>query len=106
MFFKNIKLKYHVAVNWIASSTFGVLLIHANSDVMRQWLWEDTLHNAAAYQSNMIFVHAIVSVVVVFFVCILLDKLRIYLFEKPFSSCGINLQTNTARNLRISFCIN
>lgn len=84
MFFKNIKLKYHVAVNWIASSTFGVLLIHANSDVMRQWLWEDTLHNAAAYQSNMIFVHAIVSVVVVFFVCILLDKLRIYLFEKPF----------------------
>lgn len=29
----------------IAASTFGVLLIHANSETMRNWLWKDTLDN-------------------------------------------------------------
>jgi hypothetical protein len=33
--FKNIKLKYNKTINTIASATFGVLLIHANSDAMR-----------------------------------------------------------------------
>ena len=37
--FKNIHLGQSKIINTIASSTFGVLLIHANSDTMRRWLW-------------------------------------------------------------------
>ena len=45
MTFKDLKMKYHKWINTIAASTFGVLLIHANSDTMRLWLWRDTLQN-------------------------------------------------------------
>lgn len=46
LFFKNWKLKYNRIINKIASSTFGVLCIHANSGTMRQWLWSDVCNNA------------------------------------------------------------
>ena len=38
LFFKNLKLKHCPIINRFAASAFGVLLIHANSDVMRKWL--------------------------------------------------------------------
>ena len=41
IWFKNIHMKYCRFINTIAASCFGVLLIHANSDTMRQWLWQD-----------------------------------------------------------------
>lgn len=34
--FKNLKIKQSRVINTIASSTFGVLMIHANSDTMRR----------------------------------------------------------------------
>ena len=36
-------MKHVKLINTISASTFGVLLIHANSDFMRQWLWNDTI---------------------------------------------------------------
>lgn len=36
----------------IGGSTFGILLIHANSDTMRKWLWVDLRENANHYQDN------------------------------------------------------
>ena len=67
----------------VASTTFGVLLIHANSDTMRQWLWKDLLHNADMYYSEFFVVHAILCVVGVFTICSIIDYLRIVLIEKP-----------------------
>jgi hypothetical protein len=84
MFFKNIKIKNSKIINTIAASTFGVLLIHANSDTMRQWLWKDLLNNVGMFDSNLLYVHAIVSVLVIFIVCAAIDYLRILLIEKPF----------------------
>ena len=51
MFFKNIKIKYNKFINICGASTFGVLLIHANSNTMRQWLWRDVLDNIGMYSS-------------------------------------------------------
>jgi len=82
LFFKNLKISYSKVINTIAASAFGVLLIHANSDTMRQWLWRDTLDNAGHYAGN-IYLHAIVSVLVVYAVCTIIDMLRIKLIEKP-----------------------
>ena len=39
MYFKQLKIGYHKSINLIAQSVFGVLLIHANSDFLRDWLW-------------------------------------------------------------------
>lgn len=84
LFFKNLGLKYSPVINRIAVSTFGVLLIHANSDTMRQWLWRDTLNNIQAYHSDYIVLHAFGSVIIIYIVCTLIDMLRISIFEKPF----------------------
>lgn len=83
MFFKNLKLKYSKIINTIAASTFGVLLIHANSDTMRQWLWKDFLDNVGHYNSNLLVVHAVGSVLCIFVVCVAIDYLRIKFIEKP-----------------------
>lgn len=84
MFFKNLKIKYNKFINIVASSTFGVLLIHANSDAMRQWLWNDALNNVGMYNSPYLYIHAIGSVLAIFTICVIIDQIRIQLIEKPF----------------------
>lgn len=86
MFFKNIKIKHSKIINTISASTFGVLLIHANSNTMRQWLWKDTLNNVGIYNTNYMFVHAISSVFIIYGICTIIDFLRIRFLEKPFFS--------------------
>ncbi len=83
MFFKNLKIKNSKLINSVAVSTFGVLLIHANSDAMRQWLWKDTLNNVGVYYTNYTVAHAILSVLGVFLICAVIDQLRICFIEKP-----------------------
>lgn len=83
-FFKNLGLRYHSAINRIAASAFGVLMIHANSDTMRQWLWRDLLDNAGAYYSSYFVLHAFLSVIGIYIVCTLIDMLRIVFLEKVF----------------------
>ena len=82
MFFKNYPLKYHKWINSIGASTFGVLLIHANSNTMRQWLWKDTFNNVGYFGKN-IYLHSILSVLLVFFICIMIDQLRLKFIEEP-----------------------
>ena len=84
MFFNRLNLRYNRMINTIAASTFGVLMIHANSDAMRQWLWRDTLNNVGMYDSPWLVIHAVGSVMGVFLVCTLIDQARIYFVERPF----------------------
>lgn len=84
LFFKNLIIPYSKFINTIAASTFGVLLIHANSDAMRQWLWRDTLDNVGHYGDKLIPLYAIGCVLGIFAICILIDIIRINLLEKPF----------------------
>lgn len=84
LFFKSLHLKYCAIINKFAASAFGVLLIHANSDMMRQWLWQDILRNVQVYQSNYLVIHAIASVISIYIICALIDMVRIKLLEKPF----------------------
>lgn len=83
-FFRQLKIKYHPWINKVAATTFGVLLIHANSDTMRWWLWRETLKNESMYTSPWWIAHAILSVIGVFLVCSLIDMIRIRFLEKPF----------------------
>ncbi len=63
---------------------FGVLMIHANSDTMRRWLWQDVLDDVGVYDSQWLAVHAVVSVIVIYTVCTVIDYLRIRYIENPF----------------------
>lgn len=83
LFFKNLKIKQSKLINTAASSVFGVLLIHANSDAMRRWLWTDVLQNRAMFDSKYLFLHSIGAVITIFIVCVLIDQCRIRLIEIP-----------------------
>ena len=82
MFFKNLKFKSKF-INTVAASTFGVLLIHANSDAMRQWLWKDVVNVMGAYSSSLLILHAVVSVCVIYIVCTVIDFIRLRFIEAP-----------------------
>ena len=83
LLFKNLKLPHSSFINSVAASTFGVLLIHANSGAMRRFLWRDVLKIVEFYSSPLMPLHAIGSVVGIFVLCVLIDQCRIHLIEKP-----------------------
>lgn len=95
MFFKNSNIKYSKFINAVAATVFGVLLIHANSDAMRQWLWKDTLNNVEMFYSPYFFIHAIACVIGVFVVCSFIDHLRIRFIEKPFFQLWDKYRSNS-----------
>lgn len=84
LFFKNLKIKQSKVINTIASSTFGVLLIHANSDTMRRWLWQTVLNVRGMFYepTGMVVLHAVFSVATIFAICVMIDQIRIRTVEK------------------------
>lgn len=86
LWFKNLNIKYSRVINAFGAATFGVLLIHANSDVMREWLWHNLLDGVGHYYlplGNLV-LYSVGVVLAVFIVCNLLDQLRIATVEKQF----------------------
>ena len=86
LWFKNMNLKYSKVINAIGAATFGVLLIHANSNAMRQWLWKDTLDVVGHYTLPIggLVLYSFGVVLAVFIICNLIDQLRIATVEKWF----------------------
>ena len=86
LWFKNLKLEYSKTINTIAAGTFGVLLIHANSDAMRAWLWKDTVDCIGHYSLPLgsLVIYSMGIVLLVFVICNLIDQLRIATLEKYF----------------------
>lgn len=83
VFFKNLRLKHNKLINAMGATTYGVLLIHANSASMRKFLWRDLLNNTAFFGSAQLVVHAFISVIAIFAVCSVIDWLRIRYLERP-----------------------
>lgn len=84
LWFKNIKIKYNKIINAFGAGTFGVLLIHANSNAMRTWLWKDTMDVVGHYSLSLgnLIIYSFVVVFVIFFICNLIDQVRIATLEK------------------------
>lgn len=85
LFFKDLNLPQTAWVNRIATATFGVLLIHGNSNAMREWLWRGVLKNVSYFNSPLscLWIHALLSVLGVYVVCVAIDLLRIRYIERP-----------------------
>lgn len=86
LWFKNIDIKYSRVINAFGAGTFGVLLIHANSDAMRTWLWKDTINAVSHYSLSLghLMLFSVGVVLAVFIICNLIDQLRISTIEKWF----------------------
>ena len=86
LWFKNMNIKYSKVINAFGAGTFGVLLIHANSDVMRSWLWKDTVDVVGHYSLHFpaLVLYSLGVVIAIFIVCNLIDQIRIATIEKWF----------------------
>lgn len=86
LWFKNIDIKFSKIINVIGAATFGVLLIHANSDAMRIWLWNDTIDVVGHYSLPFLqlVIYSISVVLAIFIICNLIDQFRIATLEKWF----------------------
>lgn len=83
LFFKNLKLPQSRVINCLASSCFGVLLIHANGEGMRTFLWKELLAVTERCAGSGWLPFALLSVPAIFLVCFLLDQLRQLVLERP-----------------------
>ena len=83
MWFKSMNIRTSKLINTIAASAFGVLLIHANSNTMRQWLWIDTVDCVGHFDGPYYWLYAIGCVLAIYAVCTLIDYIRICTIETP-----------------------
>jgi hypothetical protein len=81
-----MNIKYSKVINAFGAGTFGVLLIHANSNAMRIWLWEETIDVVGHYTMPLwgLILYSIGVVLAIFIICNLIDQLRIVTVEKWF----------------------
>lgn len=81
MWFKDLRLPQSRVINLIAASTFGVLLIHNASDIMRRWLWNDIwgLPNTPAGVSPVLYF--LLVAIATYAACVVIDQVRIKLFN-------------------------
>lgn len=74
--FAKIPPHYNKTVNVIGASTFGVYLIH-NNDLVKPFLWKYLLGlPESVYKTGYLIPHMIVSVLVVYTVCVIIDIIR------------------------------
>ena len=86
LLFNNLKIPHSRVINVLAKTTFGILLIHIANDGIRDLLWNKIFAVSYSYQVLSLYslvLHSILSVIIVFIVCAIIDMLRIYLIEKP-----------------------
>lgn len=99
MLFKKLNIPKSNLINTIAGSTFGVLLIHDNCYLMRQWLWNSIMNVKYIYslEGYAPYSYIIIGILCIFFICFGIDLLRKYTIEK-YTLKKIKKYTNTHEN--------
>ena len=75
---KNAPKFYNKFINIAAAGTFGVLLIHASSDTMRKWLWQEIIQVPKLYYKDFAFliVISVITPIIIFTICSAIDYMR------------------------------
>lgn len=82
--FKKIDIKESLLsrmIKYVAPSVFAVYLFHIGD--MRAFLFKDVFDNSKYYDGPVMILHLLMTMVVLFVVGILLDKIRLFLIDKP-----------------------
>lgn len=66
--FKNINIKNNIYINVVASSTFGIYLIHENV-FLRNFIWKELVQGNKYINSPLLIINAIIGVICVFVIC-------------------------------------
>ncbi len=78
--FCRINITQNRIINTIASATFGVYLIHEHA-LVRHLLWHEVFRNASFSQSPYLIPYSLAAIVIVFFICTVIELLRSKLFK-------------------------
>lgn len=83
--FKNLPSFHNRMINFLAEGTFAVYLVHTAGSNMLKWLWGDLLHVDDMYfeETPVLILHAIISVILIFIICSVLDVFRRKFIERP-----------------------
>ena len=80
-FFVSLKARHNRFINMIASSMFGVLLIHDNASV-RHYLWTDWLHIVDSMNGDYYVLNSFLYVLLIMMIGVAVDQIRIRTVEK------------------------
>lgn len=82
MVFLNMKIGYVPLINHFGAATFGVILIHSNSNAMRSWLFKEVIDNTGHYYDAHFILYTLFCILVIYVVCAMIDMVRIRTVEK------------------------
>ena len=80
--FLKAKITYHPWINAVASTTFGIYLLHDNK-LFLHYMWDNALATYQYYDSLVLPLYAIFVVALIFVVGMTLDYVRLAFIEKP-----------------------
>ncbi len=66
--FKNINIKNNTYINAVATSTFGIYLIHENV-FLRNFIWKNIVQGNKYINSPVLIINAIIGVIAIFVIC-------------------------------------
>lgn len=81
LLFKQIRVRHIRMISFLSSSVFGVYLFH--NGWAKEFLFGRLFDDSATYDTNLLLPQMILAVCTIFAAGILLDKVRIRLFERP-----------------------
>lgn len=83
LLFASLNIKYSKLINFIASSVFGIYLIHDNF-LVRSFLWTNIFYGVKYTYSKLLLPYSVFAVLCVFVFCSIIELIRIYLLEKNY----------------------
>lgn len=80
--FLKAKITYHPWINTIASTTFGIYLLHDNKLFLHH-MWDNVFGTYQYYESTLLPLYALLIVALIFIVGMVVDYMRLAFIEKP-----------------------
>lgn len=80
--FNNLKIKESKIINFLARSTFGVYLIHCMSYFITT-VFQEIFRISEYMYSPKLFIHAPITIICIYFICVAADVVYRYVIEKP-----------------------
>lgn len=79
--FKDLQLPYGKIITFFSTSVFSVYLLHIGR--LQKWIFHELLDDTYVYTQWYFPLWLLAIVLLVFVTCVLIDKIRIYLVERP-----------------------
>lgn len=99
--FLNTRIKPYKAINAIAKTTFGILLIH-DHNFLRHIFWNEIIITETHFESQKFFFVFAVSVMIIFYTCAVIDYIRMELLES--FVCSTQLYANISMTCNKLLC--